>query len=168
MEYTQTGESTVETNPSTTLFVRVTGFIIAFFALMYVIAYVGSFLQEDPFQGHELKRTKGVITSATPGTSRYFFRTRTGYDYHYQFTVGNDTHTGQFFIRSNKHYQTGHEINVEYRADDPAINRWRVDSSGGNFVSMDVMSLVLAVIFGGLFFLGAFMFCTGRNLVKRW
>lgn len=167
MEYAQDREGTAESDRGSKLYVRVTGFVLAFFGLIFLISLAVSYLQEDPFQGHVLKRCKAVITSVNRGTSKHFLRSYQGYFYHYQFTVDHQTHTGQFFNRSNKYYQVGHEIEIEYRADHPDINRW-AQSSSSTASSFAVMDFVMAIVYAGLFIIGAIMFKTGRALKRQW
>lgn len=168
MEYTQDRDGDAESNQSPKLSVRVTGFILAFFALIYLTSMAVYHLQEDQFKGHVLKQTKAVITSVNPGTSKHFLRSYRGYYYHYQFILGHETHTGQFFIRSKKYYEAGHEVDVEYRTDHPEINRRAQSSNHVSNSSMQVMDFFMLVVFGALFIFGAIMFYTGRDIKKPW
>lgn len=167
MEYAQDREGTAEPDRSPKLSVRVTGFILAFFGMIFLISMAVSYLQEDPFQGHVLKRCKAVITSVNRGTSKHFLRSYQGYFYHYQFIVGLETYTGQFFNRSKRYYQVGHEIDIEYRADHPDINRW-AQSSSSTASSFAVMDFVMAIVYAGLLIIGAIMFKTGREFKRPW
>lgn len=161
--YQPDGHSEASQEPR--LSVRVSGFVLAFVAFLFLIAQADSWLRVDPFEGQVLKRTKAVILSLKPGTSRHYLRSYTGYYFHYQFVLGQDAYDGEFFALSNRYYQVGHEVDVEYRSDDPAINRWAQSSSGAG--GMAVMNYVVALVFAGVFVVGVVMCCTGKNILNR-
>jgi len=149
--------------------VRVTGFVLAFFAFCFLVAHGASYFREDPFQGHVLLRTKGEILSVKPGKSKETFRSYSGYYFQYQFVLGHERYMGEFFARSKRYYQVGHEINVEYCQDQPEINRWASSSNPTEAPSsLQAMSLFTIVVFVGLFIIGAVMAYTGREFRKPW
>jgi hypothetical protein len=123
-------------------------------------------LREDPFDAQMLQQTRAVITSMNRGTSRDSFRRYTSYIFRYRFVLGTEEYRGE--LRSDRHYEVGHEIDVEYRADVPEINRMKItpeQSASPN--SMKGMGSFFMVIYAGLFLVGFIMLCTGRDFLKR-
>lgn len=164
--YPQEGLGKSGRSPS--LAVRVTGLIIACFALFFVTAHFRVMLREDPFRGHALLRAKAVITGVTPGTSQKSFRTYPGYYFHYRFVVREDHYTGQFFVRSNRYYQVGHEMDVVYRVDHPEINCMRPSNSSDQPPdTLQSMGYLFMALYGLLGIVGLVMLGTGKDILKR-
>ncbi|HQR42439.1 MAG TPA: hypothetical protein PLX97_07135 [Gemmatales bacterium] len=168
MAFLYPAQGPVESGRRPSLAVRVTGLIIAFFALTFVFAHLRVMLREDPFRGHALQRTKAVITGVTPGQSKGSFRSYPGYYFHYQFVLGEDRHTGEFFVRSNRYYQVGHEIDVVYRVDHPDINCIRPShSNDAPLDTLQSMGYLFVALYGLLGIVGLIMLCTGKDILKR-
>jgi hypothetical protein len=139
---------------------RVLGSILFVFGLVSCLCYV-NMLRPDPLADVKVGHATGTIIAITPSSDFL----RRGNTHRYRFIAGDDPYQGTFFRRRDwmGHYDVGKTVDVEYRQDQPGINRLK-----GHLPPDRMLTMIWVLIMAAVALYGLYTFYTGRDAVRDW